>query len=401
MVNKLSCALCLPTALWIVATTCTAAAVPKPDDLIVAYYSDIGADLLTGEALVLHHTYQPLIAPAKVQPADPKVKDAGAMAKYRRYLSERFDVKLGSGAPEQTWEILRVRYNGAKKRLDRATLTAAQYERALAGKLSLSGLVFSRRFDDGIRMTSIDDQGVMKTDPQATITSFHLGVPDFEHFGRSRCNARESEFMTTLLRSEKFVITGESTAQGYQVTAVSNKSSITRIEALFDLSQGNRIKQVRTFYRRVLMEEELFDDYVTTSSGNLIATKVVRRKFSPIPELATDSKTKKVSLEPVLSLQETYSVLSADFNLDIADSLFVPDIPIGTTVFDKTVSPPKNYRYGVVPDEKKNQFVKKAQPPAPTSVGSRVTFYLTLAGFLAVLGVLVVRVIHGKGEVAR
>jgi hypothetical protein len=371
---------------------------PLPEDLLSEYYGDIGADLLTGEAVVLRHSVQPDISFKKLLPPGSDLqKDAAATSKYRQYLSDRFDVRTGTGKSEETWEIFKVRYNGARKRLDQAVLTAAQYDRALVKELSLADIAWSRRFQVGNRMTSIDDQGPMKNDPQATVTSFHLGGPDFQHFGRSRCTPEQSEFMTKLLRSDQFVITGESTKEGYHVTATSDKSTITRIEAWFDLQQGNRIKRQRTFYRGVLMEEELFDGSIATPSGDFMPTKVVRRKFAPVPEAVVDAKTNDVSLKPMLSLEETYSVLSADFNLDIPDSVFVPDIPIGTTVYDRTISPAKTYRYGVAPKVMKNYVAKKAVPP-PTSLGSRITFYLTVTGFLAVLGILIVRITRGKGR---
>jgi hypothetical protein len=371
------------------------AAGPQPEELLIGFYSDFGGDLLTGEAVILRHAYQPNISFAKLLPPGmDQEKDPAAMSKYRKYLEDRFDVKTGNGEPRQTWEIFKVYYSGSKKRLDKAELMSSQYDRALAKELQLRDLSWSRCFDDGNRMTSINDQGNMQNDPQATVTTFRLGAPDFEHFGRARCTREQSELMTKLLKSDKFVIRGESTDEGYHVTATSDKSTITRIEAWFDTEQGNRIKRQKTFYRGVLMEEELFSDYITTPNGDAIATKVVRKKYAPVPDAVVDA-AKGVSLEPMVSLEETFSVLSADFNLDIPASVFLPDMPIGTTVYDRTVTPAKTYRYGVKPKVMVNHPAKVPTPP-PSTFGTTLVFYLTVCGFVAVLVLVVLRIIKGR-----
>lgn len=365
---------------------------PEPDQLLIRHYRDTGQSLLTGQAVVLHHTYQPYLPVAKVLPPGAAAKiDEAKQKKYLSHLSDKFDVKLGDKAPAQSWKLYKVYYSGEKKRVDVARLTASEYDRALAGKLSIDKLSFTTSFDDGHKkMTSVHDVAGHGS-IEATVMNFDLYAPDIQHFGRARCGPEAAAFMIKVLGSDQYTIAGASTHDGYLVTAVSSKASITRIEGLFDPEKDYRIKGMKTWYRFQLMTEEISSDYITTASGDSIPTKEVRRKFSPIPDTVPGDKPGTTVDRPMLSFEETFTVLSVDFNLAIPDSVLTPVFKTGTRVYDGTVVPPKNYIVGGGP-KKAHRGSKVKKPPLEPTVSQtkKLVSLLVVLFILATIFVVVV-----------
>ena len=346
--------LCLPFLAF-----CSYSRADEVEQLFLQYYRNNGSDLVSGKVELLRHISNPrydkalFMPPESTSAQDNQETREARLKRFYRYLSDFYDMNFSPDLAEQRYSAVRVYYDGQKKRKDMARFDQAAYHALLSGKAKFEEAEFERYFDDGSKMTSINDQGPINTyDPQVVITPDKLGIPRVSQFGRARGTVKSSEYMIKSIQSGFYQLSGQRSAEGFLVTAQSDKAShLKKIELLYDESDGRQIlKRVREYGNLgMILDEETFEKYITTPAGIEIPTKIVSRQYTP---LYNDGKTIKQSI----AYEEQITVLTADYNIDIPEEIFVPDLPYGATVFDTTVSPPIQYIAHKVENQNKEDF---------------------------------------------
>lgn len=329
---------------------------PPIDQLLIRYYMDNGMNFASGQGEILIETRNPSITKEDFFPPQPPLDpDGNPVDNYQdslaSYYADRYDVNFSQAYPEEKYEAVRLYYSGEKKRKDISRLTPTQYQQVLGDKKAYDTLPFNRYFDDGAKMYSINDQGeILSINPQVIIEHSDLGIPPIHQYGRSRLSEDQAGTIVKWLLSDKYVLSGVETAEGYLVKATKaedQRGSLTAVEVLFDPRNNYVVKKATKYYDGFLFSEEVFDNYMQTSSGAQIPTIVISRKYAPSFRGSNAEDTSNAS-NVLLTFEEKVTVLAADFNVDIPDDVLTPDIPYGATVLDTTVSPPLQYTAGKV-----------------------------------------------------
>lgn len=317
------------------------------EQLILRYYRDKDSSLISGHARLLKHVYNPTLDKKQFMPPENKLEGLDENEKtkklnqYFKYLSESYNVNFEPGTAEHKYSAIEVYYEEDNKRKNLANLGEAAYQSVLNKKDGFNDLAFERYFDNGSKMTSINDQdGLNKLDPQVVITPDNLGIPPINRFGKPRLTPEFCSIMEERVKTGFYSVSGQETEDGFLVVAESNRSKLKKIELLFRKEEDNYVvSHVRQYnHFNNIIDEEQYGNYIMTSSKTLLPTKVLFCTFMPIPVVAKDG-----TIQQLVSYQEEFTVLDADFNIDIPDEIFVPDLPYGATVYDTTVSPPLQY----------------------------------------------------------
>lgn len=330
------------------------------EQLILRYYRDTSSNLISGQARLVKHVYNPILDKKPFMPAENQFEGLDEDGKteklniYFKYLSELYNVNFKQGTPEHKYSAIEVYYEGENKRKNLANLDETAYQSILNKRDGFNDLAFERYFDNGSKMTSINDQeGLNKLDPQVVITPDKLGIPPINRFGRPRLASKFCSIMEEKVKTGFYSVSGQETKDGFLVVAETDRSKLKKIELLFKKMDDDyvvsRVRQYN-FYDN-LIDEGLYEDYILTSSKTLLPTKILIRTFMPIPVVAENGTVKQL-----VSYQEEFTVLDADFNVDISDEIFVPVLPYGATVYDTTVSPPLQYLAHKVENADKEDF---------------------------------------------